>query len=371
MNQSVYVLLQAYPESLAISQRENDESSFQIGDIALRLLPIIEDDGPRLSIQVTATTVRELPLSLITQFESYKRDIDAGHESHRPWAIPKSVIEWSDSPTPELTEYCAPIAEELRYATSRLIQLIRWRCNRTNASQPLERESISWSFDRAKWYVWPGNSFFSDNLRFIDIGEPLRDWDDGELTDSNDWDDDELTDPGVQLFQQLLTQGSVYEPLGRQLLLDAFALQGSNPRASVALAVAAAEISLKGFVSSQSSSVSESWLLSQMSSLPLQKLIKADYLGWYTKVRTVAGEEPQVMPKAIRRGLQKAIECRNRIIHSNGQPPSPSELSEYLAATNDFLYALDWFSGEEWALNNIREEVRKEWDLEEPEDPRN
>jgi hypothetical protein len=145
------------------------------------------------------------------------------------------------------------------------------------------------------------------------------------------------------------------EPVAHQLLVEAFEQSRSNPRGAFVLAVAAAEVGVKQYAARGGES--ESWLLSELPSPPLTKLLK-DYLPLLTTRRTTNGE---VIPRSIRASLDSAVQTRNKIVHRGAGAPSSIVLTELLATVNDLLYLLDWLSGSEWAFDLVRPNVRQEW----------
>jgi|GEM_PF-4807738 len=356
----VHIRLVAYADDLAITRGGGGELRFKLGGIELTLAPVLAAEGHATETQLlTAVHAIDAPaaiLQLLEQLaaeeraeaaqrrESERQQPDA--EISRGLSTAK-IRELLGEPS-ELVDFFHPFAAELRRVSSRLVQLLRWHLNRMRPAYPLARERVDWSLDGTVWH-----------------GVPRRP---PSPTSFGEWEELSLSDDGVAIVQALLANESTNEPLSRQLLLEAVELQDSNPRASLVLAMAAAEVGIKQFAGSRSASVSEDWLLSELPSPPIHKLWSEDYLGFFTNVRT--REKPdknskrQVIPSPLRQALRNAVEGRNKAVHAGAPPPDEETLAECLAAVNDFLYALDWFAGQEWAFEHVREEVRSEWERE-------
>jgi hypothetical protein len=355
----VRIRLVAYADDLAITRDGGGELSFKLGGIGLTFAPVLTEEGHASDTQLlTAVHAIDAPaaiLQLLERLAAEERE-EAAHRRESERLQPETAQSRGLSTTKirellgepaELVDFFHPLAAELRRVSSRVVQLLRWRLNRMRPAYPLARERVEWSLDGTVWH-----------------GVPRRP---SSPTSFGEWEELSLSDDGVAILQGLLANESTNEPLSRQLLLEAVELQDSNPRASLVLAVAAAEVGIKQFAGSRSASVSEDWLLSELPSPPIHKLWSEDYLGFFTNVRT--GEKPdkdskrQIIPSPLRQALRKAVEGRNNAVHAGTPPPDEEVLAECLAAVNDFLYTLDWFAGQEWAFEQIREEVRNEWEL--------
>jgi hypothetical protein len=351
----VYIRLIAYANELGITREGGGELRFQLGAVEVTMVPELDEGGRATETQeVTASQAIEPPeaiLRLLKQIEAYSRkEADDRRERGLTESHGLSMTKAREllGKPAELVDFFHPFVAELRRVASRVVQLLRWHLNRMRPAYPLARAQVDWSLDQVVWHGVP---------------EKPTSW-----TPFGEWEEFSLSDSGIGIVQRLLASESVVEPLSRQLLLEAVELRASNPRASLVLAVAAAEVGVKQFAGSRSASVSEDWLLSSLPSPPLHKLWSVDYLGLYTNVRT--REKPdqdgklRVIPLPVRQVLGKAVEERNEAVHAGAPPPDEEMLTACLAATNDFLYALDWFAGHQWAFACIRDEVRAEWDLE-------
>ena len=162
---------------------------------------------------------------------------------------------------------------------------------------------------------------------------------------------------------QILQSGLV-EPVARQILIEAVSLRHENPRAAYVIAFAAAEIGIKQFAI-QRSQPSEAWLIDTGPSPSMAKLLTG-YLPRLTETRTSDRAAP--IPKHLLKRLDRAMEKRNDLTHTEEPPPSTEEVAELLSSVNDLLYLLDWFAGQEWALAHLSEETRAAYPEGEPND---
>jgi hypothetical protein len=365
----VRIRLVAYADDLAITRKGGGELRFKLDGIGLTLVPVLPGEGHGSDTQMlTSVQAIDAPaaiLELLERLATEERE-EAAHRREWEQSQPERARSRSLSTTgiremrlsttemrellgepAELVDFFHPFAAELRRVSSRLVQLVRWRLNRMRPAYPLSRERVEWSLDGTVWH-----------------GVPRRPT---SPTPFGEWEELSLSDDGVAFVQDLLANESINEPLSRQLLLEAVELQDSNPRASLVLAVAAAEVGIKQFAGGRSASVSEDWLLSELPSPPIHRLWSEDYLGFFTNARTI--EKPdenskrQIIPSSLRRVLRQGVDERNKAVHAGAPPPDEEMLTECLAAVNDFLYALDWFAGQEWAIAHVRDEVRSEWEL--------
>jgi len=152
-----------------------------------------------------------------------------------------------------------------------------------------------------------------------------------------------------------ILDGDDAEPLAREIYLEALALESENRRAAYILAFVAVETGVKQFAAEQSDALSEAWLLENFQSPPIFKLLR-EYVPRLTVIRTKDGD---AFPRSMSNFFQQAAEKRNRLMHRRGEaPPTDRELTELLRWVNDLLYLLDWFSGEEWALLWVGEEIK-------------
>jgi hypothetical protein len=228
---------------------------------------------------------------------------------------------------------CDEVYDELHGDASRLVQTLRWLFNRRWPARPLRRARPLWSVNGrpgARLRSGPSNSRPSARAIL------------------------ELTEQGIELVERVWKGAELGEPLARQILLEAVSLAEENPRAAFIVAVAAAEIGVKQFAAGQSESLSEAWLLENLQSPPLDRLLR-EYLVRLTDKKTTDG---RAVPPELTSLFEKAIKTRNRLVHRGEAPPSEEEVAALLVRVNDLLYLLDWFAGHTWAFRHVQEKTQ-------------
>lgn len=262
-------------------------------------------------------------------------------EGAEPLLISPSAEEvaWVIGPS-DVREFATDIKHRLEYSTTRVVQMLRWLGDLSSATLTGET-SFYWSLDGRTWYEAPP--------------EEQRPDVEGEFELL-------LTEPWVELLQALLREEQLAEPIAWQVFYEAVALLFETPRAAYVLALTAAELGVKMLPTSVSTSESESWLAVEMPSPPMDKLL-GGYLPRLTPKRVAQGKPDEAIPRKLRKIIEEASKRRNKIVHSNELPPSVEETVATINAVHDLLYLLDWFSGQDWAIQWVSPEWRKAYDL--------
>jgi hypothetical protein len=147
------------------------------------------------------------------------------------------------------------------------------------------------------------------------------------------------------------------EPIAHELLREADDNAYPNPRSSLVLAVAAIETGIKAYVSDVAPPAT--WLALEAPSPPVLRMI-CEYLPTLPTPRGQLSGKP---PKRIRSLIGGAVEARNKVAHQGRAGPSFKDLDELLVTARDFLYALDFFRGQDWAIEHLSEEARAAWGI--------
>jgi hypothetical protein len=138
------------------------------------------------------------------------------------------------------------------------------------------------------------------------------------------------------------------QPLAHELYREAASQWQENPRSSLVVAVAAAEVGIKqaaAYLAPQTK-----WLLDELPSPPVAKILK-DFLPTL-RLPTFNGQ-PLAPVKEIRTNLQTAVEKRNDLIHTGLFDLTLDELSALLDAIKNLLWLLDVYAGHAWAFHHI------------------
>jgi hypothetical protein len=221
---------------------------------------------------------------------------------------------------------------ELHGEAARLVQLLRWVFSTPGPASPLGAADLSLSLDQEHWCLAP-RGLEDHDLEFV--GDVRLD---GPLAD------------GVA---ELWRSGELIEPIAHQILHEAMDLRHENARSAFILAVVAAEVGVKQFAAGRSEP-SEAWLLQEIQSPPLDKLL-GSYLVSFTDKKTT---DARTVPRALVTTLKAAIQKRNHLIHRGEPPPTEKELVGLLLTVHDLLYLLDWFAGNEWAFHRLSEDTQ-------------
>lgn len=331
-------------ENLEVAPPAGELAAFHRGDIEVTLEIELNPAGRETSnCLVVARTTREVSDELyrLLEKELEARVEEAGAPPEKdsgPFeALSGREVRWLLKPPEPLVLVCEDVYAELHAEAARVVQILRWLFNRPWPARPLGNAHLRWSLDGEHWCSVP--------TRPVDL--PVFGGGDVELGAS-----------ARELVGRLWQSGELVEPLARQILLEAVALREENPRAAFILAVVAAELGVKQFAAAQSGSLSEAWLLEEIQSPPLDRLVR-EYLVRLTDKKTTDG---RAVPAPIATALEQAIKKRNRLIHRGHEPPAEEELAQLLVSINDLLYLLDWFGGNEWAFGHLQVETRKAYE---------
>jgi hypothetical protein len=148
------------------------------------------------------------------------------------------------------------------------------------------------------------------------------------------------------------------EPLGRQLFREAWQQIEINPRGALVIGVAAAEVGLKGLISTLLPGAE--WLVQELQAPPVRKILR-DFLPTLpVRARWVDGSEIKLPSKLISE-VVKAFELRNKVVHVGALPPNRQELATTLQAISDLLWICDVLLGEHWAMKHVSLQTKKNW----------
>lgn len=232
--------------------------------------------------------------------------------------------------------------EELRDATTLLIELVRWRL-----------DPDSWAGDS----ISGGGSFLEwseDGVEWTSLGDRTER---GVMLVPSAA---ELSEESEQTLLNVVMSGA-REPLGREIWHAALgAHRNLQYRTAIVLAVNAVEVGLKQFIASV---VPESeWFVMNAQSPPIAKIL-TNYLP------SLPGVVKEHLPtKETRTILHKAVERRNKMIHvgidiaSPNPVPDREESTKVIGAASDLLWLLDYYSRHKWALDRIGWEERQSLD---------
>ena len=220
----------------------------------------------------------------------------------------------------------------LRASSLRLVRLLRWRAGLNFQTLTVNRDYLS--LDGQAWlYLSVARSA---TIALFQIFPAMS---------------EEIT---KDIIQQYETNGD--EPLAHQLFNDAWNLRYTNPRASLVIAVAAAEVGLKKVVGSIVPDAR--WLLDEIQTPPFTKMLR-EYIPTL-KVTYIKGKQIAPPSKLVAK-LEEAARKRNKIVHTGKEAPDNKELLEMLEAIQDFLRICDMYRGQLKNTDFISDHVLKAW----------
>jgi hypothetical protein len=229
------------------------------------------------------------------------------------------------------------VQSEMHNYLLRMVRLIRWRSNAEGRPNPIRfgaQYGFTWSFDGTNWQTVADNLSLSISVKI----HPR-------------W------TPEASEFLAAEASSLLNEPLGHELLREAWTNRESNPRSSIVLAVAAAEVGFKRFATSVLPDTS--WLLESLSSPPVVKMIK-ELFPW-PRLNLQVNGVPFVPPASAINTLEKAVLLRNNIVHGREDQLERSTVVSIITAVRDLLYSFDFAQGQTWALYHLSAFARKDF----------
>jgi hypothetical protein len=241
-------------------------------------------------------------------------------------AVPKDEV---DSVYEEVDKFITP----LRASSLRLVRLLRWRAGLDFQALTVNQDYLS--LDGNSWlYLSVARSA---KLDIVQIFPAMS---------------EEIT---KEIIDQYETSGD--EPLAHQLFNDAWNLRYTNPRASLVVAVAAAEVGLKKVIGLIVPDAQ--WLLEEIPAPPIRKML-TKYIPTL-KVKSFLAGKQIVPPSRLIEKLEEAAKARNKIVHVGEKAPEYKKLAEMLEAIRDFLWVCDLYRGQLKNVSFISDHVLKEW----------
>lgn len=233
---------------------------------------------------------------------------------------------WDALPSP-LRDMLDGGMTELARAAGRTLRLMRWHWQLPGEPNPFRLWCFSWSPDGTNWQDLPWKTpllpaAFVTTLRASETRE--------------------------REIASALESGAD-EPTGHELLREALHLVGDSPRSALIVGIAAAEIGFKEFVGLRVPAAS--WLVTETPTPPLLAMLTRylpDLLKQLTLIplyQFVEGKEKGSYIDPVLRELDRGIAMRNRLAHKPVGPPDAEDVKSVLAAVQDLLGMLDYYSG--------------------------
>jgi hypothetical protein len=224
----------------------------------------------------------------------------------------------------------------VRSHSEEILHTILWRSGLTNTTVKLAWKPIHISLDGIQWRSSPVDL---SSLQF-DMAMPYAPLNSRDMASLD------------QLMQQVVT-----EPLAHQLLREAWSQREVSPRSAVVLAVAAAEVGVKRYISNR---VPEAeWLIVELQSPPVELLLRR-YIEQLKPTCSLPGK-PIRPPTTLIKAIKEGIELRNKIAHRGHTDVTKADTTELLLSVRDLLYIFDFYQGATWAIQNVRAETLSAW----------
>ena len=241
-------------------------------------------------------------------------------------AVPKDEVERVYE---EVDKFIMP----LRASSLRLVRLLRWRAGLDFQALTINQDYLS--LDGHPWLSV--SAARSMTLDLVQIFPAMS---------------EEIT---KEIIDQYESSGD--EPLAHQLFNDAWNLRNTNPRASLVVAVAAAEVGLKKVIGLIVPDAQ--WLLEEIPAPPIGKILRK-YIPTL-KVKSSFTGKQIIPPSKLIEKLENAARARNKVVHIGEKAPEYKELVEMLEAVRDFLWVCDLYRGQLKNVSFISSHVLKEW----------
>lgn len=221
--------------------------------------------------------------------------------------------------------------QELFDYVRRTVSVLRWRTNELGPHNPFSSRGTFWSFDGEFWHPTPGEFGFNVELQHeISATAQVR-----------------------EEIRGLVVAGAV-GPLHHDLYREAWGQRRSNPRSALVIGIAAAELAMKSCIAALVPDAG--WLAANLPTPPLVKML-TEYLPLLPAVCRIHGAV-KPPPKDVVEDLKKGVNIRNIVSHAGAGGPTSDAVERLLKAIRDVLWLLDYYSGNEWALQFVREETR-------------
>jgi hypothetical protein len=212
------------------------------------------------------------------------------------------------------------VRSELHDFMEQTIKILRWRCSIMDAPlKPFGDGKGEYSFEGATWQEMPR---YVASVRMF-FGHPQR---------------SEISEAICTEIVGLVRQGAS-ESFEREMFREAWNLRGMYPKAALVIGAAAAEIGFRHHVGRVGGNKGILTLL-------------AKYWPHPSPIPLVQGI--QIKPTSVLlSSLKNSIHKRDAVVHNGAAAPTPDELQDMLLSIEQLLWIWDFYSGHEWALENV------------------
>jgi hypothetical protein len=228
-----------------------------------------------------------------------------------------------------LLDYVQEMRNQLGTLSKRTVDTLRWRGGIDGPPNPFSESIAEWSFDGSRWNELPGRRSIRFRLR--------RGFDRSERAEA---------------LVQAKVEAEESEPLGHELLREAYAMCNMHPRSAFLLAMTSAETGIKQAIVALQPDTK--WLVENAPSPDIVKLLR-DYFPQIPPIKSLNGRI--LFPKkTILEPLKKCVQMRNILAHNGRFDRTAKETEEILDNIHDLLWLLDFYCGHDWALQYLDSE---------------
>lgn len=299
---------------------------------------VTDSEDPRKLVVVTY---------LLSSPPSNVATVISGSRPNHPTVPTTKLGDGLDSFPTEYREFLHCTAHRMSELATRAFQVALWRTGARGGPPGVEIYPLHlfWKHEPAA-----GEAVLDTKWRQVPSGIVML-----GVPDVSFFDLDESVAPYIsQMLDEDLPQ-----PLGHDLLREAWRIHESNSRAALVVVVAAVETGLKQFIANQLPQTE--WLLRNLPSPPLYKLLK-DLLPTVPSKAKGHSTVPH-LDKSIIRAVKEAVEKRNSLVHVGTAEIGQEWLASVFREARRLLYELDYHTGNEWAPK-VAEKVQpwgREW----------
>jgi hypothetical protein len=170
----------------------------------------------------------------------------------------------------------------------------------------------------------------------------------------------------IEGLRELWSDDSIEEPLGHELVREAWDVMSGSPRSSILIMTAALETAVKMHISRVAPDTV--WLMQELPAPPIFKVLR-DYIPSLHKTRGKNMDFWEVLKPSIKQA-QKLIEVRNKVAHTGSISDGDFSLRDALQIVSDLLYILDVLEGNDWAKTQVSPPIRRALGWPPPKDGR-
>jgi hypothetical protein len=233
-------------------------------------------------------------------------------------------------PTQAVREVSTRISSRIHSFLTEFLRVVRWRNGVTGHHQLIRcaEGELEWSQDEVTWK--PAGRLITASVTVELLAVRFK----SSLFD--------------EINEMLLAED--YEPVGHELLREAWNLRHDSPRSALILGVSALEVGVKSFIAKLVPA--SEWLCFEMPAPPVVKLLEEYLPKLPVKLKI---NDKVFIPQKIIEALKKAVLKRNGVAHKGTMIHGGESLANILTNIQMTLYFLDYYAGHVWAINNVRD----------------